>query len=100
MCVCVYVCVDTCVCLLFCYRLLTRYVSVFLRVVRAPRTSVSVVQKWVSVAMTLLKLHDYQTLMAVVAGLNHGAVQRLKVLWSTVKQKSMEDFITLESLFK
>lgn len=50
--------------------------------------------------MALLKLHDYQTLMAVVAGLNHGAVQRLKVLWSTIKPKTMDSFNTLDALFK
>ena len=45
------------------------------------RTRVGVVETFIKLALALRKLRNYNTLYAVVTGLNHGAVQRMRRTW-------------------
>ncbi len=63
-----------------------------------PRTTQHVIIKWLNVAWKLLKLGNFQTLFAVVSGLNHGASQRMKQIWASLSQKYHDRFSALDAL--
>ena len=64
-----------------------------------PRTMQHVLYKWINVAWALKRMRNFQTMMAVVAGLNHGAVQRMKAQWGSLGPKYQERYTALEALF-
>jgi hypothetical protein len=45
-----------------------------------------------------MKMGNCQTLFAVVSGLNHGASQRMKLVWGSLHQKYLDRFATLDLL--
>jgi len=43
-------------------------------------------------------LNNFNSVLEIVSGLNHFAVQRLKLAWEAVSEKSMRDFQALDEL--
>ena len=54
------------------------------------------VNKFISIASKLKKMHNYNTLMAIVSGLNMAVVQRLRKTWAGVKKKRVRKLAALE----
>lgn len=52
--------------------------------------------KFISIASKLKKMHNYNTLMAIVSGLNMAVVQRLRKTWAGVKKKRVRKLAALE----
>lgn len=57
-----------------------------------------IVEKFIDTTKYLLHLHCYNTLLAVVGGLNHFSIRRLYQTWSKV-DKSLKDDLTKRTLF-
>ena len=55
--------------------------------------------KWVKVIKELLSMNNFHTSMAIISGLNNGAVQRLKEVWESLPKKYFEAFQTFENIF-
>jgi Rap guanine nucleotide exchange factor 2 len=43
---------------------------------------VAVLKRWIQVAEQLRSMNNYHVLMAIISGLSHGCVSRLKLTWS------------------
>ena len=56
------------------------------------------IQKFIATADQLRQLQNYNGLMAVLAGLNHISVQRLKKSWAVIASKYRDAFHRLEAL--
>lgn len=54
--------------------------------------------RWMSIASELRQLNNYNTLMAVLAGINNASVLRLRETRQLVDPKVIKDFEGLESL--
>lgn len=62
------------------------------------RIRVQTVEKCIQLACELYKLRNYNSLMAVVSGLNSSSVRRLKMTWSRVRNKFLYKLYKLERL--
>ncbi|KAG1142574.1 hypothetical protein G6F37_011325 [Rhizopus arrhizus] len=58
----------------------------------------NVLTRWMSIASELRQLNNYNTLMAVLAGINNASVLRLRETRQLVDPKVIKDFESLESL--
>jgi len=56
------------------------------------------VQKFIEVALKCEKMNNFNTMWAIIAGLNNSSVSRLTVLWSTISEKHQKDFEYLEHM--
>lgn len=52
---------------------------------------------FIAIAEKMLSIHNYEALFAIVTGLGHASVQRIKILWQTHKSYVMK-FENLESI--
>eukprot|EP01137_Pigoraptor_chileana_P000106 Opistho-2@35714 len=89
-------------------RNLTRYVEWFNKVSAWVSTEIclapnhkkraQIIERFVKVAKGCLRLSNYSTLYAIVSGLNHGAVYRMKKTWEVVSHRSLASLRELEAL--
>ncbi|XP_043540625.1 RAS guanyl-releasing protein 2-like [Chiloscyllium plagiosum] len=56
----------------------SQWVQMMVLSMRTPQQRAEVITKFVHVAQRLLQLQNYNTLMAVIGGLSHSAISRLK----------------------
>jgi Rap guanine nucleotide exchange factor 2 len=61
-------------------------------------TQARTVRRFIHVAQELRQLRNYNTLVAIVAGLNHSSIQRLKRCWTRIPEKTVTLFEELEEL--
>lgn len=57
-----------------------------------------VAEKFIRIGEKLLKLRNFNSLMAIVYGLNSGSIQRLKTLWDSLSSNSRSSFDKLHKL--
>jgi len=65
---------------------------------RKPRMQARVIKHFISIAEELLRLGNFNSLGAVVAGLNNASIQRLKRAWALVSRRRVASFEQLEDL--
>eukprot|EP01096_Ripella_sp_DP13-Kostka_P005712 TRINITY_DN1979_c1_g1_i1.p1 TRINITY_DN1979_c1_g1~~TRINITY_DN1979_c1_g1_i1.p1 ORF type:complete len:456 (+),score=129.65 TRINITY_DN1979_c1_g1_i1:412-1779(+) len=58
----------------------------------------SLIRHFINVASCLSKMHNYNSMLAITAGLNMSVVQRLRKTWKMVPKKQMDDLQELEDL--
>lgn len=66
--------------------------------VPAIKKRVQILDKFIQVLRVLRELNNFNTLMAIVAGLNHSSVQRLKKTWELIPSRSLTTLHDLERL--
>jgi len=57
------------------------------------------VEYFVTLAEKLLSLANFDGAAAVIAGLNHSSILRLKSLWNNLNEKVLEKFNEIDALF-
>lgn len=58
----------------------------------------AVMKQWIKIGNKCLELNNYNTLMAIVSGLNSSTISRLKKTWNTLSTKSKNIFDNLRSI--
>jgi len=85
---------------------LTNYVARFNKIsfwvgteictVPASKKRITIVEKFIQIAKILRELNNFNTLMAIVSGLNHSSVQRLKKTWEGINSRSLATLHEIE----
>eukprot|EP01088_Endostelium_zonatum_P004989 TRINITY_DN1639_c0_g3_i1.p1 TRINITY_DN1639_c0_g3~~TRINITY_DN1639_c0_g3_i1.p1 ORF type:complete len:525 (-),score=55.58 TRINITY_DN1639_c0_g3_i1:129-1703(-) len=63
-----------------------------------PKQRLAVLKKFIQTAKRLRELNSYNTLMEIIAGLNHSSVLRLKKLWESLPSQQMNEWKELDVL--
>jgi len=58
-----------------------------------------IIEKFIRIGECLLKLNNFNSLIAIIAGLNVSAVSRLKITWDAVEKPSLDMLKKLQSIF-
>jgi len=76
-----------------------RWVATEIVIRKNRKKRVALIERFIEIAKKCDSLNNFETMFAILSGLTNSSVQRMKKTWSSVSDKYMKEFQTLNSLF-